>query len=317
MRPLERVLDVLEVVRGPDAAGEHWAFCPAHDDRNTPNLHIGEAEDGSVLLRCFAGCEQTGILSALKERGVRSRDLFARNGDGGAGEGGNLPSNSTATAQPHPASGVDSSEKALHPETQPAATVQPFCTLETYAEAKALPVMFLKQLGLSTISYMGNKAVRMPYLNEDGSEGAVRLRISQEKSPEGDNRFRWRKGSKPTLYGLWRMERVRQAGYVVLVEGESDCHTLWHHGIEALGVPGATNWKEEWAAQLDGVEKVYALVEPDEGGATFEERLTSSTIRDRLYLVRLEDAKDASDLHLRDPALFKQNLRSACKRARP
>ena len=316
MRPLERVLGVLEVVRGPDATGEHWAFCPAHDDRNTPNLHVGEAEDGSVLLRCFAGCDQTRLLSALEERGVRRHDLFVRNGDGGAGEGGNLPSKKTATVQPHPASGVDTSEKALHPETQPPATVQPSCTLETYAEAKALPVAFLKQLGLSTISYMGNKAVRIPYLNEDGSEGAVRLRISQEKSSQGDNRFRWRKGSKPTLYGLWRTDRMKEAGYVVLVEGESDCHTLWHHGIEALGVPGAANWKEEWAAHLDGIEKVYAIVEPDEGGATFEERLSASTIRDRLYLVRLEDAKDASDLHLRDPAHFKQDLRAAFKRAR-
>ena len=32
---------------------------------------------------------------------------------------------------------------------------------------------------------------------------------------------------------------------MVLVEGESDCHTLWHHGVEALGIPGASNFKEE------------------------------------------------------------------------
>ena len=109
------------------------------------------------------------------------------------------------------------------------------CTLEDYAEAKALPVEFLREIGLSTISYLGSKAVRMPYLKEDGTEGAARLRISLEKGPKGDDRFRWRKGSRPTLYGLWRLDRTREAGYAVLVEGESDCHTLWHHGIEALG----------------------------------------------------------------------------------
>ena len=316
MKPLERVLDVLEVVRGPDAAGEHWAFCPAHDDRNTPNLHVGEAEDGSVLLRCFAGCDQAGILSALEERGVRSRDLFARNGDGGAGEGDNLPSNSTATVQPHPEHGVDNGEKALHASMQPAATVQPSCTLETYAEAKALPAVFLKQLGLSTISYMGRKAVRMPYLTEDGQESAVRLRLALEKSSESDNRFRWRKGSKPMLYGLWRMERVREASYVVLVEGESDCHTLWHHGIEALGVPGASNWKGEWASHLEGIEKVYAVVEPDAGGEAFREKLTATpALRDRLRLVELDDAKDVSELHLSDPERFKERLRAAFGRA--
>lgn len=53
-----RILDVLTVAGGPDARGEYLAFCPAHDDRNTPNLRVREAEDGRVLLRCFAGCGQ-------------------------------------------------------------------------------------------------------------------------------------------------------------------------------------------------------------------------------------------------------------------
>jgi hypothetical protein len=28
-------------------------------------------------------------------------------------------------------------------------------------------------------------------------------------------------------------------------QGESDCHTLWFHGVPALGIPGAANWREE------------------------------------------------------------------------
>ena len=31
----------------------------------------------------------------------------------------------------------------------------------------------------------------------------------------------------------------------MLVEGESDCHTLWHHRIPAVGLPGAGNWRED------------------------------------------------------------------------
>ena len=65
----------------------------------------------------------------------------------------------------------------------------------------------------------------------------------------------WRKGSKTCLYGLWRLEELHGcavvgggdtplAPQVVLVEGESDSHTLWHHGIPALGLPGAGNWRE-------------------------------------------------------------------------
>ena len=108
-----------------------------------------------------------------------------------------------------------------------------------------LPVEFLGRLGLDGVTYSRSPAVRIPYFDQAGEETAVRIRLALEKHPERDDRFRWRKGSKPTLYGLWRLPRIRDAGYVVLVEGESDCHTLWHHGIEALGIPGAANWKEE------------------------------------------------------------------------
>ncbi len=313
LAPLDRVLEVLEVARGPDAggAGEYWAFCPAHDDRNTPNLHVREAEDGGVLLHCFAGCSQDKVLAALEERGIRRRDLFPRNSDV-VERGEHSPPESPATLQPRPEKGGGKRERALHPAPQPPATpVQP-CTLEAYAEAKKLPIEFLREIGLSTVSYMGRKAVRMPYLTEDGGENAVRLRLALGKSSEGDNRFRWRKGSKPALYGLWRMERVREAGYAVLVEGESDCHTLWQHGIEALGVPGASNWKGEWADHLEGIGKVYAVIEPDAGGETFRERLTATpALRDRLRLVELDGAKDVSELHLSDPALFKERLRAA------
>lgn len=315
------MLGALEVAEGPDGRGEYWAFCPAHDDRHTPNLHVREAKDGGVLLHCFAGCAQEEVLVALEERNVRGRDLFARKAAEGEaeGRGAPLPPKPRATLQPRPEKGGDEREKGLHTATEPVATPAQPCTLETYAEAKKLPVEFLKEAGLSTVSYMGNRTVRMPYLTEDGQEGAVRLRLALEKSTsQGDNRFRWRQGSKPLLYGLWRMDRIREAGYVVLVEGESDCHTLWHHGIEALGIPGASNWKAEWATRLEGIEKVYAVIEPDTGGAAFREKLTASTaLRDRLRLVELGESKDVSELHLvsETSGCFKDALRAAFGRA--
>src|SRR5215210_41541 len=162
-----RVLDALTVAGGPDRKGEYRAFCPAHDDNKIPNLRIREAEDGRVLVRCFAGCGQDKVLSALNEKGIGKSELFARNGRGG-GRG-------TTTTRDH-----------LHA-----------CTLEAYAEAKKLPLEFLARLGLSDTSYVGKPAVRILYLKEDGSEGAVRFRIALEKGPKGDE------------------------GYIFLVEGES------------------------------------------------------------------------------------------------
>src|SRR5713101_3331897 len=54
-------------------SGNGWlAHCPAHQDK-TPSLSIAEGSDGRALLKCFAGCENTAILSAL---GMSFVDLF-------------------------------------------------------------------------------------------------------------------------------------------------------------------------------------------------------------------------------------------------
>jgi putative DNA primase/helicase len=150
-------------------------------------------------------------------------------------------------------------------------------TLEAYAAAKRLPVEFLHGCGLSDISYDGGPAVRIPYLGPGGELLGVRFRIALE----GD-RFRWKAGSKPQLYGLSRLDEARHAGHVVLVEGESDVHTFWYHGIPALGVPGATNWREDRDAQhLDGIEKINVVIEPDRGGEAVRRWVSQSAIRDR------------------------------------
>jgi len=167
--------------------------------------------------------------------------------------------------------------------------------------------------------YSGEPAIRIPYRNLDGSEAAVRFRTALEKSEDRiDNRFRWRKGSKAMLYGLERQEKIEKAGYVVLVEGESDAQTLWHQGIAALGIPGASNWKAEWAEYLDGLTRLYVVKEPDEGGETLLRDLAAcESIRDRLYVVELEEHKDASSLYMDDQASFKERFEARLRAATP
>jgi hypothetical protein len=71
MSALDGFLSRLDRVKstGPD----RWiASCPAHDDRN-PSLTIREAEDGRVLVHCFAGCGAADVLSAV---GMSFADLY-------------------------------------------------------------------------------------------------------------------------------------------------------------------------------------------------------------------------------------------------
>ena len=54
---------------GGRKAGSGWtARCPAHDDR-IPSLSLRDADDGKVLVRCHAGCDQNEVIANLKSSG--------------------------------------------------------------------------------------------------------------------------------------------------------------------------------------------------------------------------------------------------------
>jgi hypothetical protein len=289
--PLARVLDRLHRVR---RSGRGFvAACPSHDDRH-PSLSVTEANDGKVLLRCFSGgCAFEQIVAAL---GLEPRDLFPAGSRGGRGEGGNSP------------------RKPIEHSNGPRVGL----TVQHYAAAKRLPADFLASVGVSECSYLGAHAVRMEYRDESGAVRAARFRLALEKAEDGDHRFVWRKGNKAMPYGLWRLEAARKGGSVALVEGESDCQTLWFHRLPALGIPGAKTWREDWAHYLDGFSPIYVVDEGDSGGRSVHAWLSRSAIRDRVYLVRLPNhLNDPSGLYLDDPERFLERWQLALDHAIP
>jgi len=189
------------------------------------------------------------------------------------------------------------------------ATLQPNrgCSLDQYSSAKKLPVDFLSQLGVSQIWHSGKPSVRIPYFDENKVEVAVRFRIALNKD-EVDNRFIWKRGTKPCLYGLWKLPTARKVGYIVIVEGESDAQTLWFHDIPAIGVPGANMWKEEWAEYFTGIPKIYLVIEPDSGGEACKRWLSNSKIANNTLIFSFSSYKDPSGLYLSDPERFNDNF---------
>lgn len=183
-------------------------------------------------------------------------------------------------------------------------------SLSEYAQAKALDASFLAGLGLADSRYKGRTKLVIPYYGTDGAEVARRYRWSMH----GTRRFTWVKGSKVHPYGLWKLSEAKTAGYVYLVEGESDTHTLWSYGLPALGIPGADTFKADWAAHLDGLE-VYLWQEPDAGGATFAR--TVAGVLQRSYIMPAPSGrKDVSEAHLLGddvPALL-EGMRASAER---
>jgi hypothetical protein len=67
---LSRLDGVKQVARG------RWrARCPAHAGKSPNALSIGEASDGTVLVKCFHGCGAADVVGAV---GLNLADLFPR-----------------------------------------------------------------------------------------------------------------------------------------------------------------------------------------------------------------------------------------------
>lgn len=277
------------------SGASYKGLCPFHDD-SSPSLSVNR-EKG--LWHCF-GCGAGGDAIEFIERAEKIdfpeaiRQLALQHGvDLGPGGGG-------GTHDP----GIGSNTRTATGSG---------LTLAQYSEEKALPIDFLKDLAISDISYLGAPAVRIPYMDVNRTVRSVRFRVALT----GEARVRWRSGDKVLLYGLWRLNQARKDGYVVLVEGESDCHTLWFHGVPAVGLPGAGVWQEGWASLFEEIAKIYVIIEPDAGGESILRWLAQSVIRDRAFLVRLGEAKDPSGLYLSSPGEFLARWREAVESSVP
>jgi hypothetical protein len=59
------------------ASGRWRAVCPSHDSKHrTQSLSIRELGDGTLLVKCFAGCGAADVVAAI---GLQLRDLFPKN----------------------------------------------------------------------------------------------------------------------------------------------------------------------------------------------------------------------------------------------
>ena len=170
-----------------------------------------------------------------------------------------------------------------------------------YVLEKRLPEEFLKeQCCLQTKKdKQGIQYLYIPYFNENSDEVTYRKRY-------GGKAFRWKYGAGKDIcmYGEWKLEQIRTAGYVVLVEGESDSQSMWYMGISTLGIPGASMMRKEWATTLQDL-KVYIHVEPDKGGEAFLHKVTTA-LRDGKFIGQVYKwscknfgCKDPSDVYIK------------------
>lgn len=188
-------------------------------------------------------------------------------------------------------------------------------TVEILAAAKKLPAEFLIGNGV----HDEGGRVAFDYLTTD----AKPFRKKYRKALGGNRGFAMSPGEGLLPYGLWRLQQMlANDGRVILCEGETDALTLWHHGFTALGIPGANQWRDEWAQFIPEGSKVYATIEPDEAAKKFESDLRKSPLANRLSFIYMTDAiKDPNVLHVSlydtDETAFVERFEALIQKAEP
>ena len=246
--------------------------CPFHDDRKdsfTANLKTG-------MCYCFTGCIEGNFITFwAKYHGISNKEAYKQI--------------------------LEKYGKGQEPQKPKEKPQMQSFTLAEYAFSKHLPEDFLRDVCLASTAKDrdGTQWLKLPYYNDENQAPVFRKRY-------GGKEFRWSYGSsgKLILYGEWRLPEMRQQGYSILVEGESDTQTLWYLKFAALGVPGASNFKSKMVPKLDGL-KLYIHVEPDKGGETFLEKicrvLHEEGYAGEVYTWSCKQygVKDPSDLYLK------------------
>jgi hypothetical protein len=191
-------------------------------------------------------------------------------------------------------------------------------TLAQYAAAVNLPAEFLQRLGLETIGDPWGKprsVVAIPYRKRDGSVHRNRLRVAHGTPAGGAAHMVWDQRTAKSGACLYGLDVLPAQGCpILLVESESDCHTLWYRGHDAVSCPGAGNYAPgRDDAELEGFD-IIALADSD---GALARRLAQSRHRPRIKLARLEGFRNVSDLHCRAPHRFEGVIATAIADAEP
>lgn len=264
----------------PAGQDKMHCLCPFHEERN-PSFWFNTTNG---CWKCETGCGGGNGLSFLQRRYSI-----------GAKEAADMLSI---------AAGIDPSTT-----TPPAQATASQYTIAEYALEKGLDARWLReQMGLRE-GYK-NGYIEIPYTDERGNVSAKRKRYHPLHQP----RFLWAKGSKTNLYGLHRLGDIKAAGYCILCEGESDTQTLLYKGYPALGYPGASTFKTEFAKKLCAIPELILCEDGDDAGKMATARIAQSLLaadypgKLKVLPFGKTGAKDPSGLYLHDRDGFRATL---------
>lgn len=280
----------------PDAYEKSNGFW-SHKDN--PRFDFRELENGNIVIKSWTGRTVDDIL-AMGNPPLSRGDLYGKPG------------------QPGAAPRYDSKLDLL-----------------TLSEHMAIDWQWLENEGyIDEYSYTYSnggstvKCVKLGgYCSPDGKENPKhQIRLSLHKEP----RFLWNQNTPGEVIacGLHYLSRAKDAGYIILGEGNSDWATMTFHGIPFLGIPGTEHARKLDIDLVKDIPVIYIIEEPDQvkklqrTGQGFyksmRQHLRDGGYQGDIFSIRFLEAtgyKDPSDLHKAIYAACKEHAEGSFRQA--
>ena len=169
------------------------------------------------------------------------------------------------------------------------------------AIAKKHPNISLKDAGITSFypfAKEGEPFVTIPYIGvtekKDAKPSWKCVCIKARRLADGSPKYIATATQIPILYNAHLLNQHEE---IFICEGEIDCLTLLSHGFPAVGIPGASGFKEVWAKHFQG-KTVNIVMDADrkgrQGARDISRKLAG--VASKIKIVRLPDGTDANSL---------------------
>lgn len=314
---------ILAPLEGVTQQGDGYlARCPAHGD-SKPSLRVALNKDGTVLIKCRAGCKTPDVIEAM---GITFAQLFDVEADEAA----------TVTVHEH-------SVRVTPAMTAKLAMFLGTCAdgvenigsqaLDYASDRFGIDAGEFQRLGLGAslgedhgFEYVSTSWLRVPRLVVPFRDFDGVALAAQARALEADD-VRWCSLSNPSDgRGTWGKYAVFQAGTgldtIYITEGPGDGLTIVGAGFDALAIRGASLVNNDTLLRslVEDLQdrKVVVTGDNDKAGRDFNTTLAHALadLGLQVYILELpEGIKDVNDWRMFDKAAFSTDLQRATRLA--
>jgi len=162
----------------------------------------------------------------------------------------------------------------------------------TEQTARMFRLGYVKEPEIGHEPYLGKLAI--PYLTPSG---VIDIRFRSLNS-DGGPKYMSRPGATTHIFNVDALNN--DSDFLAICEGELDTVIATQAGFNAVGLPGANNWKGFYARVLADYTKIILLCDGDNAGREMAKNLSKEL--ENVFPVFMPEGQDVNDIYLAEGA---------------